>query len=301
MKAAYTYKATIDLRKGNHEFIWDTIANVGDSNAHQFAIKFIGPNGPVNLTGAGVTLYVTRSYDNATVMILGSVEDGFCVASLDDTCYAYEGTLKCTMVVSIGDSVISGVRVWIRVGTSATDTIVDPGGEIPSIQELIAQIGACRQATQDAVDAAGQASDAGALALELAHQAQSIIDTSGAVIPVFSVGTVSTLPSGSSATVTVTGTSTRPVLNFGIPEGQAGSGDVSSVNNIQPVNGDVSLTDSDIPSAVIVGATTVNGALSKLNTRIDTVAAEIPDVNIVFSSTEPSDPVEGMIWLKAVE
>lgn len=40
--------------------------------------------------------------------------------------------------------------------------------------------------------------------------------------PDFSIGTVSTLPAGSSVTVTITGTDTKPVLNFGIPVGPKG-------------------------------------------------------------------------------
>lgn len=41
--------------------------------------------------------------------------------------------------------------------------------------------------------------------------------------PDLSVGTVSTLPAGSQATVTISGTQEAPVMNFGIPEGQPGT------------------------------------------------------------------------------
>ena len=44
------------------------------------------------------------------------------------------------------------------------------------------------------------------------------------------VGTVTTLPAGSDATVTNAGTSSAAVFNFGIPQGQDGSGAVDSVN-----------------------------------------------------------------------
>ena len=40
--------------------------------------------------------------------------------------------------------------------------------------------------------------------------------------PDFSIGTVSTLPAGSSATASITGTTEEPVLNLGIPQGQQG-------------------------------------------------------------------------------
>ncbi|MCQ2443086.1 MAG: glycoside hydrolase family 55 protein, partial [Oscillospiraceae bacterium] len=41
--------------------------------------------------------------------------------------------------------------------------------------------------------------------------------------PSFSIGTVSTLPAGSSATASITGSSSNPVLNLGIPRGATGA------------------------------------------------------------------------------
>lgn len=43
------------------------------------------------------------------------------------------------------------------------------------------------------------------------------------VTPVFSIGTVTTLPAGSAATATITGTDEAPVLNLGIPKGADGT------------------------------------------------------------------------------
>jgi hypothetical protein len=42
------------------------------------------------------------------------------------------------------------------------------------------------------------------------------------VTPEFSIGTVETLPSGSSASASITGTAANPILNLGIPKGEAG-------------------------------------------------------------------------------
>ena len=49
-------------------------------------------------------------------------------------------------------------------------------------------------------------------------------DGADAINPTFTIGTVTTLPSGSNATVTLTGTYPNLVLNFGIPRGADGSG-----------------------------------------------------------------------------
>ena len=47
--------------------------------------------------------------------------------------------------------------------------------------------------------------------------------------PNFTIGAVETLEPGESATASITGTTEAPVLNLGIPEGQAGSGAVGTV------------------------------------------------------------------------
>lgn len=48
--------------------------------------------------------------------------------------------------------------------------------------------------------------------------------------PNLTVGEVTTLPAGSPATVTITGTPDEPVLNFGIPEGQSGISTITAEN-----------------------------------------------------------------------
>jgi hypothetical protein len=51
------------------------------------------------------------------------------------------------------------------------------------------------------------------------------------------VGTVTTLPAGSRATVTNSGTETEAVLNFGIPRGEAGTGgDGASSEDLEALN-----------------------------------------------------------------
>lgn len=140
MNAAYTYYATIDLRQANRAFIWDTIANVGDKGAHQFALKFIGQDGDlVDLTGADVKLYCIRS-DDATVVCGGTVEGDYAVASTLQNCYYKKGPVQCTMVVTLNGVILSGARITMMVGESSTDTIIDPESEIPSIEVLAEEI-----------------------------------------------------------------------------------------------------------------------------------------------------------------
>ena len=64
----------------------------------------------------------------------------------------------------------------------------------------------------------------------LAHHLISAKGATGAT-PKFTIGTVSTLAEGSKATVTISGTTTDPVLNLGIPKGDTGTFDDSKLEN----------------------------------------------------------------------
>lgn len=68
--------------------------------------------------------------------------------------------------------------------------------------------------------------------------------------PDFSIGTVSTLPAGSDATASITGTAEEPVLNLGIPKGDTGADGVSPEVSIATITGghSVTITDADHPS-----------------------------------------------------
>lgn len=64
------------------------------------------------------------------------------------------------------------------------------------------------------------------------------------------VGTTTTLPAGSDATVTNSGTDTDPILNFGIPQGVAGQDGVSPEVTITTITDGhtVTITDKDHPT-----------------------------------------------------
>lgn len=61
--------------------------------------------------------------------------------------------------------------------------------------------------------------------------------------PAFTIGTISTLSPGSSATVTITGTAPNYVLNFGVPAGTAGTNATTTATATTSTNGLMSATD----------------------------------------------------------
>lgn len=79
----------------------------------------------------------------------------------------------------------------------------------------------------------------------------SITSTQGAVgdTPLIVAGTTTTLAAGEDATLTITGTAARPVLNFGIPQGDQGPAGRNSLGIINATAGST-LTESQSGSIV---------------------------------------------------
>ena len=113
--------------------------------------------------------------------------------------------------------------------------------------------------------------------------------------PDFEIGTVQTLPAGSSATATITGTSDNPLLNLGIPKGDKGdTGEVTEAEltaALTPVQQDV----SDLKSAVDDVKAETNSGIIPLNlianTYIARNGAEVYYAN--WSSTDFIDIISG--------
>lgn len=248
MNSVFSYRATIDLRTKQNEVFWDTIANVGDKSAHQFVLDFIDVNGhDVDLTGAVVGLYCIRP-DNETVIVDGHVENNCAVAALNDQCYAYTGRVKCTVTVSKDGTMISAVRVWITIGVSSTDAIVDPGEVIPSLPELLAEIATMRQATaaattavtnannaaSNATNAASQAGTAAQRANTAAGTANTAAQNANSAASSITGMTVSAtkLPPGSNPTAAISDVDGHKHVAFGLVTGDTGAkGDFSRVES----------------------------------------------------------------------
>lgn len=232
----------------------------------------------VNITG-GVTGYVIRQ-DGETVVMTGSATANKAYIVLPASCYVVPGRID--IVIKNGTTTL--VACSGTVTRTTTDTIVDPGHIIPSIEELLAKIADCEAATTAANTAAANANTKAALADEKATLANTkanladekataantaagaantaagtanaaatkiddmtvaasglaagasptvqISEVSGhkhvafgipkgdtGATPDISIGTVTTLSPGSSATASMTGTAEEPVLNLGIPAG----------------------------------------------------------------------------------
>lgn len=94
-----------------------------------------------------------------------------------------------------------------------------------------------------------------------------------------------TLPAGSAATASITGTPDAPILNLGIPKGQDGQD--SAVLSVNGQTGAVQLNDEHIPSNAVSGQTTVEGALGAMVTELSNQSQQI--ANLLIADYDSSD------------
>lgn len=226
---------------------------------------------------------------------------------------AVKGEVVCELVLANGSDRIATVNfiIYVEPAALADDTVISET-DLPLIEQA-AELAQEIEAIADQVAADAQtASDAAQRAEEWASDSPYIganghwfvydttlgqfVDTNinatgpqGATGPTgpqgpqgdaatIAVGTVQTLPAGSSATVTNSGTSEAAVFNFGIPKGQDGTG-----------SGDMSKADYDANGAVELAggiASYVSTAISgKANTADLGTAAYKDSTNAVTSGS----------------
>lgn len=255
MTAQTVLKYTVNLNKGLVLTPIPAIFATEDDAAHTFIVSAVKDGEPQSLTGADVRGFFIRP-DSATVPINGTVDDeGNATVTLTARCYAIAGRFQLAIRIVQGD-----VKSVIFCGDGSlrkvsTDAFIDEEGIIPSLDELLAQIAAIEGAVNNANTAADNADEAATRAIEAAEKAENAKGDTGAT-PNLTIGTVETLPAGSDATATITGTAEEPVLSLGIPKGYDGVGAVLSVNN---KTGEVVLTADDV-GALASGGTAYKAA-----------------------------------------
>lgn len=238
----------------------------GDSQAHTFRIAVSRSGQAVPLAGAVVSGYFVRA-DGVTVPITGSASGSTASVTLTDGCYNVPGRFQ--LVVKLSLSGETSTVFWGdgAVASSRTDAVLDDEGVIPSLDELLAQIAA----TEAAAASANSAASAANSAASSANSAASRANTAAASVESMSAK-ATTLSPGSQATASMATVDGVKVLTIGVPQGiqgpqgpkgdpgKDGSGSVSTVNGVEPVQGNVTLTASDV-GALPEGGTAANASL----------------------------------------
>lgn len=132
----------------------------GDNEAHSFIVKAMRNGKPVSLSGATVRGFFIRP-DNVTITLDGTVNaSGEAVVTLSDSCYNKQGRFQITICATI-DGVTSSLFCGIGgMLLTVTDGFIDEGNVVPSLDDLLAQIDAMKEATAAALEAADRANEA---------------------------------------------------------------------------------------------------------------------------------------------
>lgn len=196
---------------------------------------------PVELSGS-VIGYVIRP-DGETVAVPGSLSGNRAWIVLPQSAYAVVGQISIAIRLVDGSEKTVLAACTGYVNRTTTDTIIDPGHVIPSLEELLAQIEACETATTAATTAAGAANTAASNAdtkaalantaagnadakATLANTAAGRADNAAAALENMTA-TATGLAAGTSPTVSVTEENGHYLVEFGIPKGD--TGEVSQV------------------------------------------------------------------------
>ena len=128
-------------------------AYTDDAGSNLIGVKVYKDGLPVNLTGT-ITAYAIRP-DGATVTITGSKEQNRAWVVLPSTCFIENGILSLAIRHTQNSEKITLAACRLYVYRTLTDSIVDPGHVIPSLEDLLAQI----EVMENAITRANAASD----------------------------------------------------------------------------------------------------------------------------------------------
>lgn len=301
-----------DLRAGIFQTRMPMLFATGDQGAHEIRVTVTEDGQPASLTGRTVSGYFIRA-DRSTVLLSGSAEGNTARVTLSLSCYVQPGGFSLFIKTGVAGetaAVFWGVGTVVR---STTGTIVDPSETIPSLEELLAMIGAMETATtaaqsatsaantaagaantaagqattaaSNASTAAGQANTAAGNASTAAGAANTAAQTANTAAQKIDGMTVSAtgLTAGSSPTAVISDVDGHKHVAFGIPAGQTGpQGDtgatpeitIGTVTTGAPGTG-ASATMTGTPEAPVLSLTIPRGMPGEGN--VSSVAGVMPD------------------------
>ena len=213
---------TVDLAKGpTSPLHWDAaLMEAGDDRAHTWQVSILNDGVPVQLDGVKVRGYFNREHSEDTVFVEGTADGNVATVVLDQACYAIPGTLTGILRLTMPDgAIITAAVVRWQVGDGIFDAIVDPGGHIPSLDDLLARIDEMERATKAANEgasaarsAAGDARAAAKAAGDATQAARELTDRWDDVSLEYEV-----LPPSENPWASLTQTEHETTFRFGLP------------------------------------------------------------------------------------
>lgn len=134
-----------------------------ESGGHTFEITCLMDGAAASVSGT-VSARFLRA-DEETVYFTGTLTGSVASVTLPQSCYNVNGRFGLVVFIAGNDITSAVYAVAGNVYRSTSDHIIDPTEEIPSLEDLIAKIGDCEDATEAANAAASTANAAAAAAV----------------------------------------------------------------------------------------------------------------------------------------
>lgn len=204
---------------------------LADVQGNLIGVKVISGGQNVTLSGSAIG-YIIRG-DGATVVVNGTVSGNRASIVLPQSAYAVVGPISIAIRLVSGDVKTVLCACTGYVYRTTTDSIVDPGHVIPSIEELLAKIEDCERAAAAANAAAGSANTAAGTANTAAGNANTAAGTANTAAEKIDNMTADaeSLASSEPASAVVTEISGHKHVHFGVPRGVNGrDGIIASVD-----------------------------------------------------------------------
>lgn len=170
-----TLEYSADILAGIGMTAMPSLFAMGDKLAHVLRVRVKAGGEPVDLTGWTVTASVVRQ-DQATVMMAGRAVGDAAEVTLEAPCYSQSGGFTLSVAIGREQQLITIFCGRGDVTRTRTDSLVDPGHTIPSVDEIIAQYGLMKTAVQNTDAAAKRADDAASGAQKVANDVQKKLD-----------------------------------------------------------------------------------------------------------------------------
>lgn len=231
-----TYRYPVDLDKGTHEVTLRNPLMQSDALADEFRAVINRAGSPVSVAGMTVYAYLYNQAEQMTIALGGSVSGNEAAVVLDSECYKVPGWASLVIQIVEGDVRHTVLKVNLCITRTGTDTIFDPTGMVPTLQELLGQIAAMEQATAAAHAKIAEVDAKTNAAIEAANQATGAANAAIAALGADNAPAIIETQRGD--LVTITDGAARPAVEVltHIEPVQEGSGDPSP-DNVRPIKG----------------------------------------------------------------
>ena len=160
---------------------------------HTFEITVLQNKEAATVSGSVAARFIRP--DGTTVSFTGSASGNVATITLPQACYLYNGRFGLVVFVSGSGTTMALYACTGSVYKSTTDAVIDPDQNIPTLEDLLAEIEACENATAAANAAAADAASAALSGVRTDTNAQGLSDTqkANARTNIDAAGTVETI------------------------------------------------------------------------------------------------------------